>query len=67
MTDEEIIELVMRLSKSWRGRYTHNTFQFEEDMIEMCKKVRENIEDNLRCEHPAGCSGNGKCWYKENT
>lgn len=45
MTDEEITELVMKLSKSWRGRYTHNTAQFEKDMIEMCKKVRDHKKD----------------------
>jgi len=41
MTDEEIKKLVRDLSKSWRGRFTHDTSQFEQDMIVMCKEVRD--------------------------
>jgi hypothetical protein len=41
MTDEQIVEMVMKLSVSWRYRNTYNTKPFEDDMIAMCKKVRE--------------------------
>ena len=26
--------------------------------------VRDNVEESFRCEHPAGCSDNGKCRYR---
>jgi len=41
MTDEQIVELVMKLSVSWKGRNPRYTKPFEDDMITMCKKVRE--------------------------
>jgi hypothetical protein len=47
MNDEEITKLVMDLSKSWKNRLVFNTKPFEDDMIEMCKKVRLAVEDNF--------------------
>jgi hypothetical protein len=64
MTDEEITKLVMDLSRSWKHRLVFDTKPFEIDMINMCKDVREAVQENFWCEHPAGCNLEGKCHYR---
>lgn len=61
MTDEEITELVMALSRSWRGRPTNDVASFERDMIEMCKKVRRKVMNKY--DPDIGLDS----YYKENT
>ena len=64
MTNEEITKLVMDLSRSWKHRLVFDTKPFEDDMIAMCKKVRQAVEDDLECEHPARNADSGKCKYR---
>jgi hypothetical protein len=62
MTNEEITKLVMDLSRSWKHRLVFDTKPFEDDMIAMCKKVRQASAGKEGCNHVYKCK---KCdtWH----